>query len=74
MLRKTKSEVSPVIFPNINYDRLIKGFVKVDSGVSELTIKNYFSFFAKLEAGLTEESFNEILKEFNDLITILKSN
>lgn len=48
VLRKTKSEVSPVIFPNINYDRLIKGFVKVDSGVSELTIKNYFSFFAKL--------------------------
>jgi hypothetical protein len=48
VLRKTKVEISPAIMPNIDYDKITKGFVKVDSGVSEKTIKNYFDFFAKL--------------------------
>ena len=48
VLRKTKGEISPAIFPDMDYDRITKGFVKVDSGVSEKTIKNYFDFFAKL--------------------------
>lgn len=41
-----------------------------------MTLFNNLSEFisAKLEAGLTEDSFKEILKEFNDLITTLKSN
>jgi hypothetical protein len=48
VLRKTKTEVSPIIIPNIDYDKITKGFVKIDTGVSEKTIKNYFDFFAKL--------------------------
>jgi hypothetical protein len=48
VLRKTKGEVSPAIMPDIDYDKITKGFVKVDSGVSEKTIKNYFDFFTKL--------------------------
>jgi len=48
VLRKTKVEVSPAIMPDIDYDKITKGFVKVDSGVSEKTIKNYFDFFTKL--------------------------
>jgi hypothetical protein len=48
VLRKTKGEISPAIFPDMDYDRITKGFVKVDSGVSEKTIKSYFDFFAKL--------------------------
>ncbi len=48
VLRKTKVEVSPAIIPDIDYHKITKGFVKVDSGVSEKTIKNYFDFFTKL--------------------------
>lgn len=48
VLRKTKVEISPAIMPNLDYDKITKGFVKVDSGVSEKTIKNYFDFFTKL--------------------------
>jgi len=50
VLRKTKGEISPAIFPDMDYDKITKGFVKVDSGVSEKTIKNYFDFFAKLNS------------------------
>lgn len=50
VLRKTKGEISPAIFPDMDYDKITKGFVKVDSGVSEKTIKNYFEFFAKLNS------------------------
>ncbi len=48
VLRKTKNDISPAIMPDIDYDKITKGFVKVDSGVSEKTIKNYFEFFTKL--------------------------
>jgi len=48
VLRKTKVDISPAIMPDIDYDKITKGFVKVDSGVSEKTIKNYFEFFTKL--------------------------
>jgi hypothetical protein len=48
IMRKTKNEISPTVIPGINYDALAKGFVKIDSGVSEKTIKNYFDFFEDL--------------------------
>jgi hypothetical protein len=48
VLRKRKVEISPATIPVIDYDKITKGFVKVDSGVSEKTIKNYLDFFAKL--------------------------
>jgi hypothetical protein len=48
VLSNTRGKISPAIFPDIDYDKITKGFVKVDSGVSEKTIKNYFDFFAKL--------------------------
>src|SRR5690554_394480 len=49
-LRKTKKQVFPADIPNITYDRLVKGYVKVDSGVSDKTIKNYISFFEGLNS------------------------
>lgn len=48
VLRKTKVNISPATIPSTNYDRLTKGYVKVNTGVSERTIKNYFAFFKKL--------------------------
>ena len=50
ILRKTKAEISPCILTGINYDRLAKNFVKVDTGkgISEKTIKNFFAFFQNL--------------------------
>jgi len=50
ILRKTKAEISPCILTGINYDRLTKNFVKVDTGkcISERTIKNFFAFFQNL--------------------------
>jgi hypothetical protein len=48
VLRKTKNQEAPAIIPNIDYDKITKGFVKVDVGVSEKTIKNYFDFFIKV--------------------------
>lgn len=47
-LRKTKTEISPAIIQDVSYDSITKKFVKVDSGVSEKTIKNYFEYFADL--------------------------
>lgn len=47
-LRKTKTEISPAIIQGVSYDSMTKKFVKVDSGVSEKTIKNFFEFFAGL--------------------------
>lgn len=47
-LRKTKTEVSPAIIQGVSYDSMTKKFVKVDSGVSEKTIKNYFDYFTGL--------------------------
>ncbi|WP_231602204.1 hypothetical protein [Ancylomarina euxinus] len=49
-LRKTKKQIFPADIPNITYDRLVKGYVKVDSGVSDKTIKNYISFFEGLNS------------------------
>lgn len=50
ILRKRKTEISPATLSGINYDRLTKNFVKIDggTGISERTIKNYFSFFENL--------------------------
>jgi hypothetical protein len=48
ILRKSKAEIYPVTIPEISYDRLCSGFIKVDTGISEKTIKNYFNFFNKL--------------------------
>lgn len=53
-LRKSKKQKSPADIPNITYDRLVKGFVKVDSGVSDRTIKGYFNFFELLNSEKTE--------------------
>lgn len=53
-LRKTKKQKSPANIPNISYDRLVKGFVKVDSGVSDRTIKEYFNFFETLNSEKAE--------------------
>lgn len=48
--RKTKSEISPAIIPGINYDKLSKSYIRIDSdkGISERTIKNYFEYFEKI--------------------------
>jgi len=48
LLRKTKVEIFPAIISEINYVKITKGFVKVVSGVSEKTLRNYFDFFTKL--------------------------
>ncbi|MCU0440362.1 MAG: hypothetical protein MUC49_20925 [Raineya sp.] len=50
ILRKTKTENSPAILQGINYDKLTKNFVRIDAGkgISEKTIKNYFTFFEEL--------------------------
>lgn len=48
VLRKTKANISPATIPATSYDRLTRGYVKVNTGVSERTIKNYFAFFEKL--------------------------
>lgn len=50
VLRKTKTEISPAILSGINYHRLTKNFLKIDTGkgISERTIKNYFAFFENL--------------------------
>lgn len=53
-LRKTKKQKTPADIPNITYDRLVKGFVKVDSGVSDRTIKDYFNFFETLNSEKAE--------------------
>jgi hypothetical protein len=53
-LRKSKKHKSPADIPKITYDRLVKGFVKVDSGVSDRTIKGYFNFFESLNSEKTE--------------------
>lgn len=53
-LRKSKKQKSPADIPNITYDRLVKGFVKVDSGVSDRTIKGYFNFFELINSEKTE--------------------
>lgn len=53
-LRKTKKQKSPADIPNITYDRLVKGFVKVDTGVSDRTIKDYFNFFESLNSEKTD--------------------
>lgn len=50
VLRKTSYNVFPVTIPNQNYDRLTKFYLKVDSGISEKTIKNYFSYFENLNS------------------------
>ena len=52
--RKSKRQKSPADIPNITYDRLVKGFVKVDSGVSDRTIKDYFNFFESLNSEKTD--------------------
>lgn len=48
VLRKGKGDVSPAIIHGLTYDKLTKGYVKVDLGISEKTIKNYFNFFQEL--------------------------
>lgn len=50
--RKSKGYSAPANIPSITYDRLVKGFVKVDSdsGVRKKTIKSYFSFFETLNS------------------------
>ena len=53
-LRKSKKPKLPADIPNITYDRLVKGFVKVDSGVSERTIEEYFNFFESLNSEKTD--------------------
>ena len=47
VMRKNQQN-SPALIPDISYDKLSKGYVKIDSGVSETTIKNYFEFFKGL--------------------------
>ncbi len=49
VLRKTKNEnQQPIIIPNISYDRLSTWFFKINAGISETTINNYFNFFKNL--------------------------
>ena len=48
LLRKRKADISPAVIQGLSYDKLTKGYVKVDLGISEKTIKNYFSFFQEL--------------------------
>lgn len=48
LLRKRKADISPALIQGLSYDKLIKGYVKVDLGISEKTIKNYFNFFEEL--------------------------
>lgn len=48
VLRKRKADISPAIIQGLTYDKLTKGYFKVDFGISEKTIKNYFSFFQEL--------------------------
>jgi hypothetical protein len=72
---------------NFNHPFVLDALRELASGLDLLSTYNFISknnmtlfnklsefIYTKLEAGLTEESFNEILKEFNDLITILKNN
>lgn len=47
IMRKNQRD-SPAVIPEISYDKLSKGYVQIDSGVSETTIKNYFEFFKGL--------------------------
>ncbi|MEI9908783.1 MAG: hypothetical protein WDO71_03400 [Bacteroidota bacterium] len=48
VLRKRKADISPAIIQGLTYDKLTKGYLKVDLGISEKTIKNYFNFFQEL--------------------------
>lgn len=48
IMRKNQKDGSSAMIPDISYDKLSRGFVKIGSGVSEATIKNYFSFFNDL--------------------------
>lgn len=48
VLRKRKADISPAEIQGLTYDKLTKGYFKVDFGISEKTIKNYFSFFQEL--------------------------
>lgn len=52
--RKTKKQQHATIVPSITYDKLIKYYVKVESGISDKTIKNYFDFFENLNTEKTE--------------------
>jgi hypothetical protein len=53
--RKAKKQQLSTIIPSITYDKLITYYVRVEFGVSDKTIKNYFGFF---------ESLNSIKAEF----------
>lgn len=46
--RKRKTDNYPADIPEITYDKLALKYLKVNAGVSEKTIKNYFDFFEKL--------------------------
>lgn len=46
--RKSRQQQSPANIPEITYDKLVTHYIKVESGVSDKTIKNYFSFFENL--------------------------
>lgn len=48
ILRKNQNKKLPVVIRDISYDKLSRGYVKVESGIRESTIKNYFDFFKKL--------------------------
>ena len=48
--RKRKTDFSPMILTGINYEGLIKNYVRLNdgTGISEKTIKNYFDFFENM--------------------------
>ena len=54
IMRKSKRDISSAIIPDISYDKLSKGYVKINSGVSEATIKNYFDFFKDLNKKIND--------------------
>jgi hypothetical protein len=72
---------------NFNHPFVFDSLKELAFGLSELSLYSFIKkgnmilfnnlaefITTKLEAGLTEDSFKEILKKFNDLITTLKSN
>lgn len=46
--RKNKNDTFTTEIPSISYDKLCTGFLKVNSGISDSTIRNYFNFFKTL--------------------------
>ena len=65
LLRRNQRNPSPSTLPNVSYESLCKGFVKIstETGVRNTTIKNYFNFFEDINKQEDEVGFLKIYFE-----------